>query len=94
MAATTIGEASVPALPAGVKLQQDKQREQWIIQAPERVFVLDPIALEIIKRCDGAASVAAIVDALAESFKAPRETILADVLALLQDLADKNVVAA
>lgn len=89
----TITEQSVPGLPAGVKLRFDKQRDQWVILAPERLFVLDAIALEIVKRCDGKASVGAIVDDLAATFSAPRETILKDVGALLQDLADKRILA-
>ena len=84
----------MPGLPRGVKLRFDKQRDQWVILAPERLFVLDPIALEIVKRCDGEATVAQIVDDLAAAFAAPRETILNDVSALLQDLADKRVLAA
>jgi pyrroloquinoline quinone biosynthesis protein D len=56
--------------------------------------VLDAIALEIVKRCDGEASVAQIVNDLAETFAAPRDTILKDVGALLQDLADKRILAA
>jgi len=93
-APVAIAEDSVPKLPPGVKLQHDRRRDQWIMQAPERVFVPDPIALEIVRRCDGAASVAAIVDDLAASFKAPREVILKDVLAMLQELADKGVMSA
>lgn len=93
-ARVTITEQSVPGLPVGVKLRFDKQRDQWVILAPERLFVLDAIALEIVKRCDGKASVAEIVDDLAETFSAPRDTILKDVGALLQDLADKRVLAA
>ena len=89
-----LAEASVPRLAPGAKLQHDKRRGQWIVQAPERVFVPDQIALEILKRCDGEASIAAIVDDLAQAFTAPRQVILADVLKMLQDLADKNVVAA
>lgn len=94
MERVTITERSVPGLPAGVKLRFDKQREQWVILAPERLFVLDPIALEIVKRCDGKASVGEIVDALAQAYAAPRETILKDVGALLQDLADKRILSA
>ncbi|MGF1608811.1 MAG: pyrroloquinoline quinone biosynthesis peptide chaperone PqqD [Kiloniellales bacterium] len=92
--AITISDASVPRLPRGVKLRFDKERDKWVVLAPERVFVPDPIALEILKRCDGYASVAAIVDDLAQTFKAPRDTILKDVSALLQDLADKGVMTA
>lgn len=90
----TITEQSVPGLPAGVKLRFDRQRDQWVILAPERLFVLDAVALEIVKRCDGKASVGAIVDDLAATYSAPRETILKDVGALLQDLADKRILSA
>ncbi len=90
----TITETSVPGLPVGVKLRFDKQRDQWVILAPERLFVLDNIALEIVKRCDGKASVGEIVNDLAETFEAPRDVILKDVGALLQDLADKRILAA
>ncbi len=90
----TITETSVPGLPVGVKLRFDKQRDQWVILAPERLFVLDNIALEIVKRCDGKASVAEIVTDLADTFSAPRDVILKDVGALLQDLADKRILAA
>ncbi|WP_193368298.1 pyrroloquinoline quinone biosynthesis peptide chaperone PqqD [Pelagibius marinus] len=91
---TTITEDSVPGLPVGVKLRFDKQRDQWVILAPERLFVLDSIALEIVKRCDGKASVGEIVNDLAGTFEAPRDVILKDVGALLQDLADKRILAA
>ena len=49
----TITGESVPRLPPGVKLQFDKARDKWVVQAPERLFVLDPIALEIVKRRRG-----------------------------------------
>ena len=88
-----VGEASVPALPRGVRLHFDKQREQWVILAPERLFVLDQVAHEVLKRCDGQVSVAEIVDDLAAAFSAPREVILKDVCVLLQDLVDKRVLA-
>ncbi len=89
-----IGEQTVPRLPSHAKLRHDKAREQWVVQAPERVFVLDPTALEIVKRCDGKATVGAIVDELAAQYNAPRDVILKDVNAMLQELADKGVMAA
>ncbi len=89
-----ISAESVPRLPRGVKLRFDKTRDKWVVLAPERVFVPDPIALEIIKRCDGEATVAAIVDDLAAAFEAPREVIEKDVGALLQDLANKGIMTA
>ena len=89
-----IDDGSVPRLPRGVKLRFDKQRDNWIVLAPERVFVPDPIALEVIKRCDGKAQVREIVDDLAVTFEADRGVIDRDVKALLQDLADKGVMTA
>jgi len=88
-----VGEASVPRLARGTRLQFDKHRDQWIVQAPERLFVLDPIALEIVQRCDGVASVTAIVDELATKYNAPRDLILRDVNSMLQDFADKGVMS-
>ena len=88
-----IAEVSVPRLRSGVKLQFDRRRDRWVVQAPERLFVPDEIALEILKRCDGQASVRVIVDDLAQSFQAPRTEILGDVLELLKDLAEKGVIA-
>jgi pyrroloquinoline quinone biosynthesis protein D len=84
---------SVPALPRGVKLRFDEARDAWVLLAPERVLMPDPIAVEILKRCDGKASVAAIVDDLATTFAAERSRIEADVNAFLQDLADKGMLA-
>lgn len=89
-----ISEASVPKLPRGVKLRFDKQRDQWVLLAPERLFVLDNIALEIVKRCDGEATIDRISDDLAQSFSAPKDVVLKDVIALLQDLTDKRIVTA
>jgi len=88
-----VGEESVPRLVRGTRLQFDRHRDQWIVQAPERLFILDPIALEIIQCCDGVASVTAIVDALAAKYNAPREVILSDVNKMLQDFADKGVMS-
>ena len=91
-ARTIVDGGSVPRLPRHVKLRFDEQRARWVVLAPERVLMPDETALEVLKRCDGQASVDAIVDALASEYEAPREEIGADVSALLQDLADKGFV--
>jgi len=88
-----IEATSVPRLPRGVKLRFDEQRKRWSLLAPERVFVPDEIAVEILQRCDGIATVEAIATALAEKFAAPREDVARDVTEMLQDLANKGVVA-
>ncbi|MGI9500273.1 MAG: pyrroloquinoline quinone biosynthesis peptide chaperone PqqD [Geminicoccaceae bacterium] len=88
-----VTEECVPRLPRGVKLRFDKARDAWVMLAPERVFMPDPIAIEILKRCDGKASLGEVVDDLAQAFAAPRDQIAKDVTAMLQDLADKGMVA-
>jgi pyrroloquinoline quinone biosynthesis protein D len=78
-----------PRLPRGVRLVQN-EAHGWTLLGPERVFKADTIAVEIIKRCTGEATLMEIVDDLANTFSAPRERILADVTALLRGLADKR----
>ena len=86
--------ASVPRFGIGMRLREDATRGRWVVMGPERMFVPDETALEVLRLIDGARSVDAIVDDLAARFAAPREEIAADVLALLEELADKGVVAA
>lgn len=83
-----------PRLARGMKLREDKARGQWVVLGPERMFVPDPIALEILRLVDGARSIDAMADDLAARFAAPRAEILTDVLAMLDDLAAKGVVTA
>jgi pyrroloquinoline quinone biosynthesis protein D len=89
-----IGPASKPALPRHVKLRHDPARDRWTILAPERVFTPDPIAIAVLQLCDGTRSLAAIAAELARTYNADPAQIEADVIAMLQDLADKGVVAA
>jgi pyrroloquinoline quinone biosynthesis protein D len=80
-----------PRLPRGVRLVHNAAQGGWVLLAPERVFKADAIAAEIVKRCTGEATLAAIVDDLAKTFNAPRERILIDVTAMLRGLADKKL---
>ena len=84
--------ASVPAFNRGFRLRHDAVRDAWVILAPERLFLLDEPAVEVLKLVDGARSVPEIVDALAAKFNAPRETIAADAEAMLHDLAIKGAI--
>jgi pyrroloquinoline quinone biosynthesis protein D len=86
----SVSEASKPVLPRHAKLKFDETRQVWVILAPERVLAPDEIAVEVLQLCDGVRSVADMADRLAEKYAAPREAILADVIAMLQDLADKG----
>ena len=87
----TISPDAKPRLPRGVRLTHNEAQGGWVLLAPERVFKADAIAVEILKRCTGEATLAAIVDDLAATFNAPRDRILADVTALLRGLADKKL---
>jgi pyrroloquinoline quinone biosynthesis protein D len=80
-----------PRLARGVRLAHNEAQGGWVLLAPERVFKADPIAAEVVKRCTGEPTLAAIVDDLAQNFNAPRERVFADVTALLQGLADKQL---
>lgn len=91
---TLIDATSKPGLPNHIKLRHDPGRGRWHVLAPERVFEPDEIAVEILKRCDGATSVNSIAEILAKEYNAPLADILADTISMLQELADKGVVKA
>ena len=88
---TAVADEARPRLPRGVRLVHSDAQGGFVLLAPERVFKADAIAAEILKRCTGEATVAAIVDDLAKTFAAPRERILTDVTKLLGSLADKRL---
>ena len=88
---STIAPEARPRLPHGVRLVHNEAQGGWVLLAPERVFKADVIAAEVVKRCTGEATLAAIVDDLAKTYSAPRERILADVTALLRGLAEKRL---
>jgi pyrroloquinoline quinone biosynthesis protein D len=86
----SVNEASRPVLPRHARLKFDETRQRWVILAPERVLAPDDIAVKVLQLCDGVRNVEQIIDQLAEKYTADRSTISADVIAMLQDLADKG----
>ena len=93
MARLVVSEPVVLRLAPHIVFRFDDTRQRWIMMAPERLMLPDEQAVEILKLVDGKASVAAIVDTLANRFNAPREEIAGDVTEMLQDLADKGCLA-
>jgi len=89
-----IGAASCPKLPRHIRMRHDAARDRWLILAPERVFTPDPIAVAVLNLCDGSRSVESIAAELAQTYNAPGQRILADIVPMLQGLADKGVVTA
>src|SRR5258706_5942505 len=86
----SVSEASRPLLPRHARLKFDETRQRWVILAPERVLAPDEIAVEVLRLCDGVRSVEAVIDQLAAKYTADRDAIATDVIAMLQDLADKG----
>ena len=89
----SLSELSRPKLAPHIVLKRDEARSRWVILAPERVLVPDETAAEIVAMTDGVATVAEIVDRLAEKYNAPRDEIAGDVIEMLQDLADQGYLA-
>ena len=87
----TISGDAVPRLPRGVRLRYEERRGEWMLLAPERVLKPDGIAIEILKRCDGEASLDAIIDGLAEQFEADRDEVARDVREFVAELAAKRM---
>jgi pyrroloquinoline quinone biosynthesis protein E len=75
-----------------VRLRHDAARRRWVLLAPERVLAPDGPAIEILRRCNGEASIGEIADELAQKYSADRRTVLDDVLAMLWDLFNKKFV--
>ena len=80
-----------PRLAGFARIIFDSVREQWTLQAPERVLVLDDTSKEILDFCDGKTTAAQIVERLLEEYDAPAEMIENDVLAVLDLLCEKTL---
>ncbi|RFC62634.1 pyrroloquinoline quinone biosynthesis peptide chaperone PqqD [Fulvimarina endophytica] len=85
-------DATVPKLPHGVRFRADKARGGHILVGPERIFNIDGVSVEILKRVDGQTDIAGIVADLASVFTAEPAVIRPDVEAFLIDLRDKQMV--
>ena len=85
-------EANVPRFRRSVKFRFDAVREAWVLLAPEKLFMPDEVAVEILKLIDGARTIAEIADDLAARFDAPRDVIAADVMVTLDELSARGAV--
>jgi coenzyme PQQ biosynthesis protein PqqD len=81
-----------PRLPRGVRLRHDRVRDRWVLLAPERIFELDEIGVEVLKLCDGSRTIEEMSAELATAFGASPEDVEPDVETFLKDFADKRVV--
>ncbi len=83
-----------PALARHVKLRFDETRKVWVLLAPERLMTPSETAVSVLRLCDGQRSIDEMAATLASEYDAPQQDILADILPVLQDLADKAYVTA
>ncbi len=84
--------SAIPAFNRGFRLRRDEIRGAWVVLAPERLFLLDDPAAEILQLVDGHRSVADIAATLSEKYLAPLPQIAGDVDAMLQDLVAKGAI--
>jgi pyrroloquinoline quinone biosynthesis protein D len=87
-----VSPQSQPALPKHVRIQFDPVREAFAVLSPERVFWPNEIGLDILRRCDGRASVREIVAELAGEYDATEDEVAPDVAAFLQEWSDRLLV--
>lgn len=87
----TVSAEARPKLESFVRVQRDGVRDRWVLQGPERVLVLDDTSKEILDHCDGATRVGDIVARLAAVYEEEPSVIEHDIVAVLQLLADKNM---
>jgi pyrroloquinoline quinone biosynthesis protein D len=85
-------EAIVPACAPGVRMREDKVRGGWVVLAPERLFMPDEHAVEVLKLVDGTRTIGGIIDELAARYDAARDLIATDVLAMLHDFNGKGAI--
>ena len=89
--ASLLADDCRPKLPGHVVLRRDAGRDRWVLLAPERVLAPDPVAVEVLKLCDGTRTLNKIAELLAADYKAPKARVLADVKAMLADLSEKGI---
>ena len=78
----TIGRESAPRISKRFRLQWEEAQQAWVLLYPEGMVRLNQSAGEILRRCDGARSVAEVVADLEQAFAT--SGLEADVLAFLE----------
>jgi coenzyme PQQ biosynthesis protein PqqD len=87
-----LDEQSCPALARGVRLQSDAKTGEPLVLFPEGAIHLSETANSILRHCNGLATVANIITALAEEYEATPEALRKDVLDCLLDLYQRKLV--
>ena len=72
-----------PKLSRRFRLQYEEAQSRWVLLYPEGMVQLNDSAAEILKRCDGERSLAAIVEELETAFNA--QDLKSQVVSLLEE---------
>ena len=87
----SISGGTVAKLARGVRLREDPVRGQTVLLAPERALALDEIAVLIVKALDGERSLDAIAETFSVQFETPKEQILTDILAFVEEFSKRRL---
>ncbi len=87
-----ITSESRPGFPSFVRLQFEPVRGAWALLSPEKVMWPDAVSYDILKRCNGKATVSEIIASLAAEYDAPEDVVRDDVCGFLQTWADRRLV--
>jgi pyrroloquinoline quinone biosynthesis protein D len=80
---TALLDSDVPVLAPTFRFQWEEVQGCWVILYPEGMVKLSPSAAEILKRCDGARTVAALLEDLKSAY--PGADLEGDVRKFLED---------
>jgi pyrroloquinoline quinone biosynthesis protein D len=88
-----IGIESTVHLASKARLRFDRLSNKHMLLYPERGLVLSDTAADVVTLCVEARTVVSIVESLVERYgEGQRAAIVADVVELLQELADKGLI--
>jgi pyrroloquinoline quinone biosynthesis protein D len=89
----SLDEQSRPALARGVRLRNDPLTDEPLLLFPEGALPLDEITHDILLRCSGKATLAAIIQSLAEEYETDEDTVRSDVCECLDQLRQRMLIA-
>jgi pyrroloquinoline quinone biosynthesis protein D len=88
MSAAEVALSCRPALGRGFRLQWEAAQNSYVLLFPEGMIKLNPSAGEIMKRCDGRATISEITADLEQTFATPG--LGGDVMAFIAMARDKQ----
>jgi len=82
MSTTAFDPDDIPVMAATFRLQWEEAQDSYVILYPEGMIKLNPTAGEILSRCDGERTVAAVIEDLQQKFP-DADSLTSDVLNFL-----------